>query len=318
MSFSLPNPGSPTNGQPLDATPILQNFTAIEQAIDSFDGSQVEAKTITEQALADAINPRLRGLETIANFVYSGCVWSAVSGLTGTMTGGTVYVNGYRTIVTGIGSETFPASKDTYVDIDYLGNVAYQSVSNGAAAPSLTANSIRVAKVVTGASAISSVAISGMDSLGNVIYPASPRQQDWFKHIPSAGFSVTVAGTWTYIPSNPASSGIPGPDSVQSAGAQNEEIQFFVNLAPGTYKVLLHCDVDVNRGIYTLALDGSSIGTFDSYAATRVVNTVQIINSAFVVSSNGMALFDIKMATKNASSSAYFANFYAVDFVRVS
>lgn len=174
MSFSLPNPTSPTNGNPLDASPILANFIAIQQAIDSFDGSQLQAKTITEQALADAINPRLRGLETIANFVYSGCVWSASSGLTGVMTGGTVYVNGYRTIVNGIGSETFPASKDTYIDIDYLGNVTYQSVSNNAAAPSLTANSIRVAQVITGASSISSVSTFGSDSLGNIIYPTGP------------------------------------------------------------------------------------------------------------------------------------------------
>lgn len=171
MSFSLPNPTVPTNGNPLDASPILANFLAIQAAIDSFDGSQLQAKSITEQALADAINPRLRGLETISNFVYTGCVWSATSGLAGTMSGGTVYVNGYRTIVNAVGSNTFPASADTYVDIDYLGNITYNSVSNGSAAPSLTANSIRVAKVITGSSSISSVSIFGADSLGNIIYP---------------------------------------------------------------------------------------------------------------------------------------------------
>ena len=36
MSFSLPNPTTPTNGQPGNATPILQNEQAIAQAIATF------------------------------------------------------------------------------------------------------------------------------------------------------------------------------------------------------------------------------------------------------------------------------------------
>lgn len=192
MSFSLPNPSTPENGQPLDASPVLANFLAVEAAIDSFDGSQLQAKSITEQALADAINPRLRGLDTLNNFVSSGCIWSATSGLSGAMTGGTIYVNGYRTIVNGVGSETFGASSDTYVDIDYLGNITYQSVSNNSASPSLTANSIRVAIIVTNGSGITLVnqamtpqtttiapivsnnSLWNFDTFGNQIYPTSP------------------------------------------------------------------------------------------------------------------------------------------------
>lgn len=207
MSFSLPNPTSPTNGQPLDATPILANLVAIEQAIDSFDGSQVQAKSVTEQALADAINPRLRGLETLANFVYTGCVWSSVSGLAGTMTSGTIYVNGYRVIVTAIGSETFPASNDTYVDIDYLGNVTYQSTSNGGSAPALTANALRVAKVITGSSTVSSVVQTGIDSNNVQIYPTSSElPANWKTYTPtltggspSIGSTGTISGKYVQI-----------------------------------------------------------------------------------------------------------------------
>lgn len=174
MPFVLPNPTSPTNGQLGDATPILGNFTAIAQAIAAFDGSQINAKSVTETALADAVNPRLRGLETFANFVYTGCTWSIVSGLQGTMTGGTIYVNGYRTVVSGVGSNTFAASDDTYVDIDYLGNVTYNAVSNGSTAPAITANAIRVAKIVTNGSAITTITQTNADGVGNLIYPSGP------------------------------------------------------------------------------------------------------------------------------------------------
>jgi hypothetical protein len=175
MSFTLPNPSSPTNGQLGDATPILQNELALAQAIANFDGSQISSKSVTEAALADAINPRLRGSETLANFVFSGCTWSALAGNNGTMTGGTIYVNGYRTVVTGVGSNTFTLSSDTYVDIDNLGNVTYVTVANGASSPSLTANSLRVAKIVTSGSAITTITQTGWDGLGNPIYNTSPR-----------------------------------------------------------------------------------------------------------------------------------------------
>ncbi len=170
MAFVLPFPSIPQNGQSGDATPILANFVALAQAIASFDGSQLQAKSVGEAALADAINPRLRYSETLANFVYSGCIWAQTTGLVGTMTGGTIYVNGYRTIVTGVATNTFGQLVDTYIDIDYLGNITYLAVSNGSASPSLTANSIRVAKVITDTGNITSVVQSGFDSHGNRIY----------------------------------------------------------------------------------------------------------------------------------------------------
>ena len=171
--FTLPYPTSPENGQSGDATPILANFIAIAQALQALDGTALNAKSVLEAALADAVNPRLRGSETLANFVYSGCSWSAISGLTATMTGGTIYVNGYRTIVTGVGSNTFLANSDTYIDIDYLGNVTYQAVANNATNPALTANSVRVARVVTNATTVTAINQSGSDNIGNPLYPTT-------------------------------------------------------------------------------------------------------------------------------------------------
>lgn len=176
MGLTLPYPNSPTNGDSGNADPIRANTQAIAQAIQSFDGTQIQAKTVGPGAIVDSINPIMRDAEIFSNFVVPGTnntavLWSLVSGLNGTMSGGVAYVNGMRVTVASIASKTFTASQDTYVDIDYLGNVAYPSVSNNAASPALTANSVRVAKVVTSGSAITSVITTGLDSLGNTIRP---------------------------------------------------------------------------------------------------------------------------------------------------
>lgn len=111
--------------------------------------------------------------EALTNFVVpSGLVWSIASGLNATMTAGTMYIAGVRITVASIASHAFTASKDTYVDINSTGTALYTEVANGAAAPALTAGYIRVAKVVTGASTISSIVQEGIDSLGNLIYPS--------------------------------------------------------------------------------------------------------------------------------------------------
>lgn len=196
MALVLPNPTVPTNGQPLDATPILQNELAIAQAIQAFDGSQIVAGSVATAALAANVNPNTLLAATTFPFVRTGCVWSAVSGLAGTMSGGTIYYNGIPVAVNSIASNTFAVSSDTYVDVDKNGNVTYQAVSNNSASPSLTANSVRVAIVVTGASAISFVnlgqtdisisgfapivssnALSVTDTLGNLIYPTDPNSK---------------------------------------------------------------------------------------------------------------------------------------------
>lgn len=192
MALTVPNPTVPTNGQALDATPLLANLNAIYQAIQSFDASQIAAGTLIASAFNASINPNTLLNETTFPFVASGLVWSQISGLNGGMTSGVLYYNGIRVSVTSIATHAFTASKDTYIDIDVNGNVAYSAVSNNAASPSLTANSIRVAIVVTDAGAItsvnkgdpvatvpvaSSINYSVTDSLGNLIYPTDPQRR---------------------------------------------------------------------------------------------------------------------------------------------
>jgi hypothetical protein len=54
-------------------------------------------------------------------------------------------------------AHTYTASRDTYVDLSQTGIYAYSAVANGATEPATTANSIRLAKVVTGATDVTSV-----------------------------------------------------------------------------------------------------------------------------------------------------------------
>lgn len=146
--------------------------------VSSLNGSKINDGTLAASAMVTSVNPNTLLGETIQPFVQSGCVWSSVSGLNGTMSSGVVYGSHsgqiFRVAVSTVSSHTFTASKDTYVDIDYAGTISYNEVANGASAPSLTSGSVRTAKVVTSGSAITSVTTSGNDGQGNIIYPAGP------------------------------------------------------------------------------------------------------------------------------------------------
>lgn len=115
----------------------------------------------------------------VADFVLSGGVWSQTSGLIGGMTMCLALVDGELVSKPAM-SKTFTASKDTYVDLPKTAkptinaDLTFTEVTNGAASPSLASGSIRLAKVVTNGSAITSVTTSGKDSLGNYIRNLSP------------------------------------------------------------------------------------------------------------------------------------------------
>lgn len=136
------------------------------------------------------------------DYIASGCVWTAdAAGSTrnGSMTSGTVVINGNPLTVASISAHTFTASKDTYVDFSDNGDgtalVTYTEATNNAASAALAANSVRCAIVVTGASSIaaassinqgqedrilpiaSSVAYAVTDSLGNLICPRDPNRK---------------------------------------------------------------------------------------------------------------------------------------------
>jgi len=120
-------------------------------------------------------NEGFQGLD----FVQTGLVSTTSSGLTAAISAGTYYIAGKRYTYAG-GTKLLTASKDCYLDIDTSGTITSVEVANGATSGmTLTANSIRIAKVVTGASTISShntgtTLSTAFDALGNRIRRFSP------------------------------------------------------------------------------------------------------------------------------------------------
>ncbi len=118
--------------------------------------------------------------DTLYNFVQSGLIWTQTTGLVGSMTLGVAYVtdaSGYmqRLALNSIASKTFTASKDIYIDVTSAGVVTYTEVANGATTGfALAATAVRIAKIVTGASAITSINQSLADVLGTAVYPNTP------------------------------------------------------------------------------------------------------------------------------------------------
>jgi hypothetical protein len=134
-------------------------------------------------------NPGLKQYrrDSLSNVVTSGLTIATSVTLSQTTATGVGYVNGKRAnlstnlAATSSMTKTYTASKDTYVDIKDNGDgtfsFAYVEVANGATSGmTLSTNTdgsaaLRIAKVVTSGTAITSVTQSGTDSLGNAIYP---------------------------------------------------------------------------------------------------------------------------------------------------
>lgn len=113
--------------------------------------------------------------------VATGLVWSATSGLSSANSAGRAYCGlsggGGRSMYKPAVTHLFTANKDTYIDLPNTAKATlnddftYQLVNNGAAAPALATGSIRLAKVVTNGTNVTSVVTSGQDSLGNSYMP---------------------------------------------------------------------------------------------------------------------------------------------------
>lgn len=100
------------------------------------------------------------------NTVISGITLPTSGGLSNSITSGIAYVGDNRISYAGA-AVVFPASKDSYVDIDSSGVVTVTSVALAAAAPALGVNSMRLGYVTTDASNVTGATTGAEDSLGN-------------------------------------------------------------------------------------------------------------------------------------------------------
>lgn len=102
-----------------------------------------------------------------------------------------------------------------------------------------------------------------------------------------------------------------------SSGVVNDEINFDVVLGGGTWTLELMHAQDINRGIYTITLDGTAIGTVDGYTAAAANNTRSAI-AGIRISVAAKRRLKLKMQTKNAAATAYYGVIQHIQFRRTS
>ena len=150
----------------------------------------IKADSVYEINMADDANGRVRDSElfnittdsvsggtlTQGAVVESGCVPADSAGLTSDISACVAYVNGYR-VSKGATSQTYTASRDTYVDLSQTGVYTLSAVSNGAAQPNVAANSVRLAKVVTDGTEITTVTSLYTTRVPGLIIPGNYRDQ---------------------------------------------------------------------------------------------------------------------------------------------
>jgi hypothetical protein len=137
------------NGDAVNATPIDNNYDTIVSAINSFDGSNIQAGTIPNTALLE--NPDNIRNEILNDYVVSGLTTATSVNLTSSVASGLAYINGKRVEKLSSTPKTFDANQVTYIDINDEGTITYTTST------SVTADSIRLSKVTTDADNITAV-----------------------------------------------------------------------------------------------------------------------------------------------------------------
>ena len=137
-------------------TNLESNRQKMTDAINSADGGLIQSGTITYSALDADANPHNRWNEAFNDFVYTGLTIPTSASLTSTTASGTAYINGFR-VVKDATSKLYTASRWTYVDLSDSGVYTYQATAISAAEPSVSSNSIRLARVSTDSTIVLSV-----------------------------------------------------------------------------------------------------------------------------------------------------------------
>jgi len=135
---------------------LQTNFTTAETGINSADGALLQAGTIPATALDDNADPTNRWDEAFNDFVFTGLTIPTSASLTSTTTLGTAYVLGTR-VLKDATPKVYTASKHTFVDLSNNGTYTYSEVAIQATEPVVATNSIRIARVSSDTTTVSSV-----------------------------------------------------------------------------------------------------------------------------------------------------------------
>ena len=116
---------------------------------------------------------------------------------------------------------------------------------------------------------------------------------------------IASVGTWVrWVSAGTAANDLYNGFMYNSTDAQNDSISWDVVLAAGTWTLEILTRKSTDQGIVTALLDATTLGTMDLYNGALQYNRVSSIASIAVTSTNKYRL-TLKLATKNASSTAY-------------
>lgn len=140
-------------------TKLSRNQSIMVNEINSLPGGNIQTGTITPAKLDANANPVNFRNEAFNDFVYTGLLPGTGTIAAAVITAGTAYVEGVRVVKAEVtpGATNYTASRDIYVDLSSTGVYTYSAVANGATSPAVAANSIRIAKVITSATNVTSV-----------------------------------------------------------------------------------------------------------------------------------------------------------------
>lgn len=132
--------------------------------------------------------------------------------------------------------------------------------------------------------------------------------------------SVVTQGTWVGFNGNTEATVLAisagGIGLTNTSVAQNDRLGWKYPVSAGTYTLTAYVRKSTNTGIIDFLIDGSSVGTQDTYAAVAVGAALSVTGVS--ITPSAVHQFDLKMGTKNASSSGYVLALLGFDITRTA
>lgn len=213
----------------------------------------------------------------------------------------------------GGGTVTGVTAADTSIVIG--GTAAAPTVATGtldviatdhAPAAAVALNSQKITGLANGTAATDAAAFGQLPS-ADVFMP-------WL--VPILPFAwIESVGTWA--PSQDSALYLAVSTTNSATKAQNDEISWDVTLAAGTWTLDFYYTQSAAGGIATITLGAISVGTVDTYNASTVKNVHTAI-TAIAVGTTQKYRLKFKMATKNASSTAFQLNYIHSTLLRTA
>lgn len=137
--------------------------------------------------------------------------------------------------------------------------------------------------------------------------------------LPAMATPSATVGTWSLATwSDGGVTFLFGGNGIQSiTAAQNDALSFDnMALSPGTWNIEVHYRKSTNTGVLGVNIDGVSAGTIDTYAAAAAAGRTSL--SGVVIASGHLHTVQLLTTSKNASSSGFAMNLFAVHFRRTA